>query len=343
MKKVIIISLLLITAIFDFHAKEFTFYMSPIDDDSYSYKVIYNPTTKRFTFMLEEEPVSDYLFYKDDEDLERKIIFDNIAGVELYITDNQKNYGGNQGELLFITPDNIILFGAYVDPKKFDYDNRRKCYAIIGIKGKGLVKEDCYAMLQDQYLPFDEMIKLAKPLSSLQTTSKSTSTVSNSKTFSIMDYITKFFGVYDLREIGKDSYPKIENNLKKIFGKDISVDKFKPNFQTFEINEPNNRMNGYKPYKLSLSKGVFDMIGLVYEYTFSFDDEAEAMRFKNSLCNSINKDCSIVMTEDTTKGKDDISYNGEYKYKQVTYFLYVYYSKRFDGKYHVTFSCITNL
>jgi len=195
--------------------------------------------------------------------------------------------------------------------------------------GFAVEKLQCCVMLPEDYQPVDELMKYATPINDAPAAS---SKPASGKP--IKDYVTKVFGIYDVTTFAKNSFSKIEKELKSLFGKDIVVHNLSTTHRMYDVYNPSIKVNGRQPYKINFSKSKGNLLLIDYDYSFKFDSAAEAKSFAQSLKKAVEQQCGFRLNADSPDSKDELcSYIEDYHYKNIEYSVLIMATKQNDGDY----------
>lgn len=347
MKKVFFLLSLLSLTFVSSMAKEYAFKLTPNDDSNIDCYVSYDTSTKKFSLKTVESSTLDLvmgMFFgipvDTSDEKEEVIVYDNEPNVSLYHSTANQNWGGNANELLFIDPEGYILFGAYIDPVKFDYDDRRKSYIVLPTK-EGIEKFICCAVLKENYEPFDALLALSRSVDSYSSDSPSSAASSaassaTQKDSSFLQYILKPAARYSVLDIKKWNWSKIEKTLKADFGnKSITVQKLSSPYRIFYIQTKSVQIAGKSPDFVDISKDTRKPLSISYTYTFLFDTDREALSFSEILKNKVQGSCGDILrpVEKRDGEKWPQSFIGDYEYGGLDYSVHVMTSTWGDDKF----------
>lgn len=306
-------------------AEEYSFKIMPLyqDDDCYlySYKVIYDVSSKKFSLSKDYSSGSFFLLDKPEE-----FIFKRHPNVEIYHSSKTKNWGGNANELIFTDRSGEVLFGVYIDPVKFDIDNRRKSYILTRANNK-IVKVIGCATLSEDYEPVDGLLRMSKDLGKVG--SASNNTYNKISSLSLKDYICKIYGALDPKSISKMNWKDIPAAIYSTSGKVPEEYKITSSYRKYTIYSPDFTILGIIPSDVEVWRSTGSLISVDYDYHikhFPLNEVTEANKLAEELRETVDRALGKFLKP--CEGKEPyVRYIGTYNGNGLEYSIQTYSNK----------------
>lgn len=323
-----VLLMLLLLCVVSVQAKEYSFKLMPVSEEyDYYYKVRYDAASKKFSLSKDYDTSLGFLFLLDTDSKPEEFIFKNHPNVEIYHSSKTKNWGGNANELIFADRSGKVLFGVYIDPVKFNKDNRRKSYILTRVNNR-IVKVIGCATLRKNYEPVDELLGISKSLGKDGSIS-SYNTSDQISSLRLKDYICKIYGTLDPKRISKMKWEDIPAAIYSASGKVPEEYIITSSYRRYTIKTPGFKILGITPADVEVWRSINSLIGVDYNYhikRFPLNEVAEANKLAEELREAVDRALGRFLKP--CEGKEPyVRYIGTYEDNGLEYSIQTYSNK----------------